>query len=100
MIEGMAVERLGVLALSNNEFGAEESTETSCNRMTTLSSIDTRFDGEERLSTRFFTGEEAPETVPSRSLVEWRLAEVENDSAEAAPWRRGRAGVVEASAAV
>ena len=68
--------------------------------MVTLPSIDTRFFGEDRLSRRFFTGEEAPETVPSRSSVEWRLAEEENVSADAAPSRRGRAGVVEAAAAV
>ena len=62
--------------------------------------MDTRFFGEQRLSTRFFTGDEAPETVPSRSSEEWRLAEEENVSADDAPSRRGRVGVVEAAAAV
>ena len=99
-MEGMAVERAGVLALSNDRFKAETSPDRSSNNTTALSSIDTRFVGDERLSSRFFTGEEVADTVPSRSSVEWRLPEVENESAAAATSRRGGAGVVEGAAAV
>ena len=100
VMEGMAVERAGVLALSNDRFKAETSPDRSSNNTTALSSIDTRFVGDERLSSRFFTGEEVADTVPSRSSVEWRLPEVENESAAAATSRRGGAGVVEGAAAV
>ena len=63
VMEGMAVERLGVVALSNDWFGTKTEAERSSNCTMALSSIDTRLVGEERLSTRFFTGEEVPDTV-------------------------------------
>ena len=86
VIEGIAVKRLGVVALPISSFPAETSPALSCNRTLTLLS-------------RFLMGEEAPDTVPSRSWVEWRFPVVENASAVAAPARRGRACVVEAAAA-
>ena len=94
VMEGMAVVAPGV-TLSNEEFNVKTASERSSTCTTTLLSIDTRLWGEGRVSERFFTGEEVPDTVRSRSLAEWRLPEDENASADAAPSRRGREGVVE-----